>query len=114
MSIHNGLDLLELCMATDASSFLADTIVMTDEDVEYEIGGGYTSSSSGSDSEYEESTKLPTATFSVNSLCQKLKKINPRFSYSIVNDCDEWSTEHASSDLSPAKKQRDFCTLVMK
>ena len=110
MSVHNGLDLLELCMATDASSFLADTIVESDEDVEYGFGGGYSSSSSGSESEYEESTRLPTATFSVNSLCQKLKKINPRFKYSIVNDCEDWSAEHASCDLSPAKKQRHFCT----
>ena len=110
MSIHNGLDLLELCMATDASSYLADTIVMTDDDVEYEIGSDYSCSSSGSESEYEENTRLPSATFSVNSLCQKLKKINPRFGYSIVNDCDEWSTEHESCDLSSAKRQRIFCT----
>ena len=49
MEIHNGLDLLELCMATDASSFLADTIVI-DEDGEY---SDYTTgASSGSDSEY--------------------------------------------------------------
>ena len=103
MSVHNGLDLLELCMATDASSFLADTIVETDEDTDYDTSGGYTSSSSGSESEYEESTRLPSATFSVNSLCQKLKKINPRFKYSIVNDCEDWSAEHDSCDLSTAK-----------
>ena len=110
MEIHNGLDLLELCMATDASSYLADTIVI-DEDGEY---SDYTSASSGSDSEYGENARLPSATFSVTSLCQKLKKINPRFGYSIVNDCEDWSAEHDSCDLSPAKRQRQFCTQVMK
>ena len=52
-------------MATDASSFLADTIVI-DEDGEY---SDYTSASSGSDSEYGENARLPSATFSVTSLC---------------------------------------------
>lgn len=52
-------------MAQDASSFLADTIAMTEEDVMYEIGGGYSSSSSGSDSETEFS-RLPTVTISVS------------------------------------------------
>lgn len=48
-------------------------------------------------------------TISVDQLCKKLKKINPHFSYSIINDNDEWLPEHDTDTLSSMKQQVKFC-----
>jgi len=71
MNIHNGQDLLELCAASDVATFLTD-LVKPPKDLE----------------------DLTTVTMSMNILCQKLKKINGQFSFDLINDNEEWSSEH--------------------
>ena len=53
MGLHNGQDLLELCMAQDASDYLADKVSPSEENA-----------NSGSDSD-EEKVRLPSITISV-------------------------------------------------
>ena len=52
---------------------------------------------------------MDTVTISIGQLCRKLKKINNKFEYEFINQNEDWSADHATDDLSPAKKQRLFC-----
>ena len=54
MGINDGLDLLELCMAQDASNYLADLISPSEDVI-----------SNGSESDGEENVRLPSVTISV-------------------------------------------------
>ena len=72
-------------------------------------GGSSCSESDRESEETQEGGELDSITISVMQLCQKLKKINHRFGYEFVNDNDDWSEEHLTDSLSPAKKQRIFC-----
>lgn len=39
--------------------------------------------------------------------------MNHRFHYNFVNDNEDWSAEHTTDDLSPAKQQRLFIEHVL-
>lgn len=111
LGIHNGQDLLELCSAESAAKYLTNLVAGTTE-ADEQVVERVLSASSGSDSEEDPQIgegDLRTITISVMQLCKKLKKINHRFGFEIVNDNDDWREEHQTDNLSPAKKQRKFC-----
>ena len=114
MGFHSGQDLLELTSAIQAADFLTDLVApKSDDQIVKEKASSTTENDDGSSSSEENDEKLQSITISVLQLCQKLKKINHRFSYELVNENEEWSEEHATDELSTAKKQRIFCENTM-
>ena len=68
MNIHNGQDLLELCQASDAATYLTD-IVKPEQ---------------GDDDEDVELEDIETVTLSAQILCSKLKKSSCNIIYVII------------------------------
>ena len=75
---------------------------------------GYISSSNEATSSDEEEAqnRLESTTISVDQLCRKLKKLNHKFEYDVINEDDEWSAEHVTDLLSSAKRQRHFIDAI--
>jgi len=76
---------------------------------------GASSASEESDYDYssadeeDDRNRLYSVTISIDQLCKKLKKINPHFGYSMINEDFGWSPEHDTDNLSSMKRQRLFC-----
>ena len=118
-------------MAKNAANYLADLVVpaadqttsASDSSVESGSEGrtfsrAHVSASSASEGEEDsadesdggrQAQRLETITISIDQLCRKLKTINPHFTYSMINDNDDWSPEHDTDNLSSVKRQRNFC-----
>ena len=86
---------MELCSANKAATYLSNLVVPKDETESGSESASGLSSGEGTSSEDEEhSNRLESVTISVDQLCRKLKKLNHKFNYEIINENDEWSGDH--------------------